>query len=42
MMLIDDNPKDILFGCTKSAFEISEDFDEIDIGSDSKEEIFPI
>ena len=42
MMLIDDNPKEKLFGCAKGMFEIPDDFDEIDIGSDFEREIFPL
>ena len=42
MTLIDNNPRKNLFGFAKGLFEIPEDFDDIDIGSDFEGEIFPL
>ena len=39
--LYEDNDRKSLFGCAKGMFEIPDNFDDIDITSDFKEEIFP-
>ena len=39
--LFEDNDREKLFGCAKGMFKIPENFDDIDITSDFKGEIFP-